>query len=153
MRVLPRVRHGIAIVASRRQTRMRLLRWFDTANYDTASAGTFAEGKRLLAAAPDLLVAEVKLGEYNGLHLATIARSLGVPTILIGPSDVVLERDADQIDALYLHSVRRQDLLDVVALELALMPPDVGPPGVTGVLAPARPMLQHPMPGRCLLCN
>lgn len=150
--MLPRVRHGIAIVAGQRDTRARLLRWFDGADYETVSAGSFADGKRLLGAAPDLLVAEIKLGEYNGLHLATIARSLGIPAILIGPSDVVLEREADQVGALYLHSVRRQDLLDVVALELSLMPHDIVP--TTAPIPPAaRPMLSFPLPGRSLLCN
>jgi DNA-binding response OmpR family regulator len=53
---------------------------------------------------PDLLVAQVRLGAFNGLHLAIRARGRGLPTrtILIGEPDVVLENEAREQHARYL---------------------------------------------------
>jgi DNA-binding response OmpR family regulator len=53
---------------------------------------------------PDLLISEVKLGAYNGLHLAIVARGSRAPThaILIGPPDPVIEAEARRQDAVYL---------------------------------------------------
>jgi len=53
---------------------------------------------------PDLVVAQVRLGAYNGLHLAIRARGRGLPTqtILIGEPDAVLELEAKQQHAHYL---------------------------------------------------
>jgi DNA-binding NtrC family response regulator len=55
---------------------------------------------------PDLLVSEVRLGAFNGLHLAIRAngRGLSTQTILIGPRDSVLEAEASQQHAHYLTS-------------------------------------------------
>jgi DNA-binding response OmpR family regulator len=53
---------------------------------------------------PDLVVAQIRLGAYNGLHLAVRARGRGLPTqtILIGEPDAVLELEAKQQHAHYL---------------------------------------------------
>ena len=53
---------------------------------------------------PDLLVTEVKLGEYNGLQLAIRAHihSPTISTIVIGDDDIVLERDALAQEARYV---------------------------------------------------
>jgi DNA-binding response OmpR family regulator len=53
---------------------------------------------------PDLVVAQVRLGAFNGLHLAIRARGRGLPTqtILIGEPDAVLELEAKQQHAHYL---------------------------------------------------
>src|SRR5262245_61476936 len=105
------LRHGIVIVAPERKIRGRLGTWFGRAGYDVATARSFNEAKLLLGSNPDLVVSELKLGEYNGLHVAAHAQLLGIPAIVIGPRDITLERDAEQLGALYLTSVRKQDLL------------------------------------------
>jgi hypothetical protein len=53
---------------------------------------------------PDVLVTEIRLKEYNGLHLALWTRMThpGVRIILVGGSDHVLEADARIIDAMYV---------------------------------------------------
>jgi len=53
---------------------------------------------------PDLVVAQVRLGAFNGLHLAIRARGRGLPTqtILIGEPDTLLELEAKQQQARYL---------------------------------------------------
>lgn len=145
------LRHGIVIVAPARSVRTRLSSWFGRAGYDVSTARSFVEAKRLLGAYPDLVVTELKLGEYNGLHIAAHAQLLGIPAIVIGPGDLALERDAEQLGALYLSAVRRQDLLDVVEHEL-----NAHHEGVTKTcrfLPAGRPMMRFPLPGRSLLAN
>lgn len=53
---------------------------------------------------PDLVIAQVRLGAFNGLHLAIRARGRALPTqtILIGEADAVLEQEAQQQHARYL---------------------------------------------------
>ena len=57
-------------LAPNREVRSALGSWFDGAGYEVAVATSFAEGRDLLRLGPDVVVAELKLGEYNGLHLA-----------------------------------------------------------------------------------
>lgn len=67
------------------------------------SANTFAEGRRLLGEeAPDLLVADLRLGEYNGLQLVAAA-PLVVPSIIVtGFPDPVLQAEALKLGARYI---------------------------------------------------
>jgi DNA-binding response OmpR family regulator len=70
-----------------------------------------AASQGLREAAPDLLISEVKLGEFNGLHLALRARSRGISTIVLGDGDQVIKRDAAALGAEYLpDSVGTSDL-------------------------------------------
>ena len=63
----------------------------------------FFHGKEILdAERPDLLLTEVKLGVYNGLHLAIRADRLGIPAIVVGDADPVLEAEAERHRASYL---------------------------------------------------
>jgi hypothetical protein len=60
------------------------------------------------------VISEVRLGEYNGLHLASRARANAIPVVVIGGADHVLERDAREMDVLYVHDdIDRGDLLDL----------------------------------------
>jgi DNA-binding response OmpR family regulator len=119
---MPR-RHQVVIVAQNPALATALLSWLGAAGYELGVATTFSAGKGLLATLPSLMIAEVKLGEYNGLHLAMKAVSLGIPSIVIGPRDKVLERDAADLGVLYLGSVlRRRHLLETIASSLAASP-------------------------------
>jgi CheY-like chemotaxis protein len=76
-----------------------------SAGYHVDLAADFDDARnRLNASSHDLLVADVKLGAYNGLHLAilTRGRSLATRTLLIGDSDRVLQREAERERAVYL---------------------------------------------------
>jgi DNA-binding response OmpR family regulator len=70
--------------------------------------------------APDLLVAEVRLGDFNGLHLAIRARGRGAHTqaIVIGPPDSVLEAEACRQEISYLTSPLDEDMFAVTARRL-----------------------------------
>ena len=115
---MPR-RHHVVIVAQNPALATALLSWLGSAGYELAIVTNFAAAKALLDTEPALLISEVKLGEYNGLHLALRARSAGIPAIVIGPNDPVLKKDADELGAIYLTSVlRRRHVLDVIAERL-----------------------------------
>jgi DNA-binding response OmpR family regulator len=127
---MPR-RHHVVIVAQNPALATALLSWLGTAGYELAIVTTFAAAKALLETEPALVIAEVKLGEYNGLHLALKARAAGIPAIVIGPQDSVLQKDATDLGASYLTSVlRRRRVLDLVAERLGSTLP-VGPATVS----------------------
>jgi DNA-binding NtrC family response regulator len=64
---------------------------------------------RLLASPPHLLVTNIRLGAYNGLHLAHLAATLALPTrvIVYGDADsVALAREAQIAGAFYVPGQR-----------------------------------------------
>jgi CheY-like chemotaxis protein len=76
------------------------------AGYRVASAGTFREAQQLLALEPpELLIADVRLGAFNGLHLLVMSRpdhpEMAAIITCVSP-DPVLEADAKQYGAVYL---------------------------------------------------
>ena len=112
---MPR-RHHVVIVAQNPALATALLSWLGSAGYELAIVTTFSAAKALLETRPALVISELKLGEYNGLHLALKARAAGIPAIIIGPQDAVLQKDADELGATYLTSVlRRSHVLELVA--------------------------------------
>ena len=112
---MPR-RHHVVIVAQNPALATALLSWLGSAGYELAIVTTFAAAKALLETRPALVISELKLGEYNGLHLALKARAVGIPAIIVGPQDPVLQKDADDLGATYLTSVlRRSHVLELVA--------------------------------------
>jgi DNA-binding response OmpR family regulator len=109
-------RHHVVIVAQNPALATTLLSWLGTAGYELAIVTTFTAAKALLETKPALVISELKLGEYNGLHLALKARAVGIPAIIVGPQDSVLQRDAGDLGATYLTTVlRRSQVLDLVA--------------------------------------
>ena len=112
-------RHHVVIVAQNPALATALLSWLGSAGYELAIVTTFEAAKALLETKPALIISELKLGEYNGLHLALKARAVGIPTIIVGPHDAVLQKDADELGATYLTSVlRRSQVLDLVSERL-----------------------------------
>ena len=82
-----------------------MVRWLASDGYDPVAVGEFKDARRELDAhSPDLLVSDVKLDAYNGLHLAIWGRGKGLATrsILIGEPDLVLQKEAERERAAYL---------------------------------------------------
>jgi DNA-binding response OmpR family regulator len=80
--------------------------WLRRAGYATEAIATFEAARpRLTVTTPDALVSDIQLGEYNGLHLAIIGRERrpALVAIVLGPSDAVLAREAEQHGAVYLN--------------------------------------------------
>ena len=65
--------------------------------YNPVVVGTFAEARDYLDLAPRLLVTELKLAEYNGLHLALRAGHNGIAAIVI--ADTAYQSEVEQLGA------------------------------------------------------
>lgn len=76
------------------------------AGFAARAAGSFPDARRALedGAPPEVLVTDVRLGPYNGLHLVAVARVEFPRTvsIVIGSQDHVLEVEAAGLGARYL---------------------------------------------------
>jgi two-component system, NtrC family, response regulator GlrR len=88
----------ILVVDDAPSVRRMLTELLDGAGYDVLSAGTFEEGKQLADAGnPDLMLIDIRLGDYNGLQLAVRER-VNHPSrpviVMTGHSDPVLEAEA-----------------------------------------------------------
>ena len=115
----------ILIVDDHRVTRLGLAEMLNQAGYDVVTAGTFQEARRVLRESPpDLMIADVRLGSFNGLQLV-ISGQVRVPAIVItGYADAVLEAEARRGGAEYL--VKPFDpemLLSMIKHKLQLVPP------------------------------
>jgi DNA-binding NtrC family response regulator len=94
-------RRKILVVTQSTSLGGSLLTWLSDTSHELVFATTFAAAKLHLDARPDLVITEVKLGEYNGLHLALRGRAVGVPSIVLGPIDETFRRQAEQLGAAY----------------------------------------------------
>ena len=77
-----------------------------SAGYQVMCASQFGTARQRLAfAPPDLIIAAMRLGAYNGLHLVLHGRAVnpGMPAIVMDERpDPVLEVEAKKMDAVYL---------------------------------------------------
>src|SRR4051812_29535373 len=106
----------ILLVDDDNATRVGLAELLTNAGYEVRAVATFEEGLRALRSeTPDLLIADVRLGAFNGLQLL-VSSPRSVPAIVItGFADPVLESDARQHGAEYvLKPVTPSILLDMV---------------------------------------
>jgi CheY-like chemotaxis protein len=117
----PQVRRKILIVDDNDAARTGLASILERADFTVSMAATFAEGRSALAKdPPDLLIADVRLGEYNGLQLLAVS-SRPTPSIIVtGHPDPVLESDARRMGADYLiKPVSPSALVDLVRKKLS----------------------------------
>ena len=120
----------VLIVDDDKTTREGLAEFLEEAGYEAVAVGTFEDATRILRTAPpDLLIADVRLGPFNGLQLV-ISSPQPIPAIIItGFADPVLEADARRRGADYvLKPVSPARLLDLVAQKLTAARPGFGTP-------------------------
>ena len=120
----------VLIVDDDKTTREGLAEFLEEAGYEAVAVGTFEDATRVLRTSPpDLLIADVRLGPFNGLQLV-ISSPQPIPAIIItGFADPVLESDARRRGADYvLKPVSPSRLLDLVAQKLAAARPAFGTP-------------------------
>jgi len=89
-------------------------RWLRRAGFETECASTFETARpRLTVGSPDVLISDVYLGEYNGLHLAIVGRDRrpNLVAIVIGPPDPFLAKEAGHHGATYLNEPATEDAL------------------------------------------
>jgi DNA-binding NtrC family response regulator len=106
----------VLIVEDDDATRDGLRRLLAGAGYAPIVAASFPEGLRLLdGEKPDLLLVDVRLGEYNGLQLVIAAQRKVPAIVLTGHPDPVLAEDAHNEGADYLlKPVQPQRLLELM---------------------------------------
>jgi DNA-binding response OmpR family regulator len=120
----------VLIVDDDTTTREGLAEFLEGAGYEAIAVGTFEEASRILRTSPpDLLIADVRLGPFNGLQLV-ISSPQPIPAIIItGFADPVLEADARRRGADYvLKPVSPSRLLDLVSHKLSSSQPGFGIP-------------------------
>jgi DNA-binding response OmpR family regulator len=110
---------GIGLVSADAEARAQLRAWLADAGYSVAVASGFEEGANLLSLVPDILVTDLKLGEFNGLHLATAAKDQGVTAIVVGAAGLGLEKDAASLGVTYFSSIEKEGLLAFIQQTLS----------------------------------
>lgn len=116
------MRHRVLIVDDEPEVVAHMRSVLEKAGYDTLTATTFDEGRRLLHAEPypDALVADVRLGQYNGLQLVVIRRPPTRAVVVSGHWDRTLEAEARRQSASYLlKPVTAAQLVDAVSRAIA----------------------------------
>jgi DNA-binding response OmpR family regulator len=111
LRVLVVMSHPAAASATRG--------WVERCGYHAEMCRDFTTATSQLRGTPDLVIAEVRLGAFNGLHVAMRARWEGIPAIVIGPDDTVLRKEAVSLGISYVtpdvHEHAMAALVDTLA--------------------------------------
>jgi DNA-binding response OmpR family regulator len=114
----------ILLVVQSREVAEAVIPWLQSADYELVVVDSFLRAKVYLDLQPDLLVTELRLGEYNGLHLALRGQATGLPAVVIGEPDSVLENDARKLGAIYVRKTElvREHLLALLSTVLQSHP-------------------------------
>ncbi len=92
--------------------------------FDVTVANNFAVAKATLAAHPPaLLITELRLGEYNGLHLVLRSKAVRPDTaaiVLADAADPVLQEEANKLGALFIVKPLAKAELIAAALRLTV---------------------------------
>jgi CheY-like chemotaxis protein len=110
------LRPRVLIVADTPALTEDLLGWLVPGGYQSTVVTTFACAMRQLRTHPQLVISQLRLGAYNGLHVALRARGEGIPAIVIGKADTVLEGEARELGATFVQSdqLARERILALV---------------------------------------
>lgn len=92
----------IVVVTDTPALRHHLVTWLSEEAYGVTTATTFSGASAHLSSQPNLVITQLRLGPYNGLHLAVRARFQGIPSVVIGAPDAAVERDAAELGATYV---------------------------------------------------
>jgi two-component system, NtrC family, response regulator AtoC len=103
---LPEVSGRVLIVQPDELARQDMTNALAAVGFIVTEASSFEAAKRVLdRAAIDVLLTELRLGKYNGLHLVIRAQSVraDVVAVIISPTaDRVLQREADALGATFV---------------------------------------------------
>jgi DNA-binding response OmpR family regulator len=96
-------------------------RWLSAAGYDVVLADNFKDARtEIHVCAPEIVVIDVRLGEFNGVQLGLLSREArpDVHVVFIsGWDDSGLRRDAAELEARYVQKpFRAADLLAAVTV-------------------------------------
>jgi two-component system, response regulator, stage 0 sporulation protein F len=126
----PTMPHKILIVDDDEPTRAGLAMLLAEAGYETVTAATVPVASKLLSdERPDLLLVDIRLDAYNGLHLVAI-RPEPIPAIVLtGFADRAIEADARRLGAEFLLKPIAPSVLTTLIKRL-LFSGRMGPPAV-----------------------
>ena len=110
----------VLVVYADQADRTRTVALLQAAGYAVVSAANFEEAKNLLASeAPDLLITDLRLGPYNGLHLVLRSKADHPQMAALITSrfpDPVLEAEAQRERARFLvRPIADEALLDAIS--------------------------------------
>ena len=135
--------HSVVVVDGNSRDRTSTVTLLEAAGYRVRSARSFDEAKTLLAAeCPDLLITDLRLGQYNGLHLVLRTRNTYPEMAALVTSrkaDPVLEAEAARQHAQFVLSpLTATQLLQAVASSLgsARLKPAAADEGIKPVKTP-----------------
>jgi len=133
---------SVLVVDADASDRSNTVTLLEAAGYRVTSASAFEEAKHVLATqTPDLLITELRLGPYNGLHLILRSRIEHPAMAAIVTSrvlDPVLQAEAERQHAEYvLRPIADRVFLDTINRSL-----NVPPRAMAG--AESTPRHQHP---------
>ena len=113
-------RHQILIVTQTQALANNLRAWLSAHGYWITATDTYGAAKFQLEMHPSVVITELKLGEYNGLHLAVRANSNHIPVLVIGDRDRFFEHEAEHLGATYLAlgEVNRERILSYVESQI-----------------------------------
>jgi two-component system response regulator FixJ len=114
------VPHIVLIVEDDAATLAGWAAYVHAAGFSVVPLSSFAEAHRLLPfARPDVLVTDIRLGEYNGLQLVVQAGTLDPPPFVIvtsGFDDPVLAAEAERMGATFLRKpVEPEQLIALIS--------------------------------------
>ena len=93
----------ILIVDDDEPTRAGLAMLLADAGYETVTSGTVPTAIKLLTdEQPDLLLVDIRLDQYNGLHLVAMRKAPIPAVVLTGFADPAIEADARRLGAEFL---------------------------------------------------
>jgi len=103
---------------------------FARAGFEVETCGDFASARRALERdPPDALVVDVRLGAFNGVQLAVVARALRPDTRIVvvsGWDDAVLKREAASVGATFVLKPVAPEALLAATVPPSLPPADGG---------------------------
>jgi DNA-binding response OmpR family regulator len=108
------------IVDDDRQLSALTERWLLAAGYDVLVSNDFTDARmQIQLRKPDIVVADIRLGEFNGLQLGWLAREVRYDVHLViisGWDDCVLRREAITLGAAFVKKpFRAAELLAAIA--------------------------------------
>jgi DNA-binding response OmpR family regulator len=100
---------------------MTLVRLLRESGCEAAVTTSYTSGRNALDSHPAVVIAELKLGAYNGLHLALRARVREIGAVVCDEGNPATEREAREIGAAYLNVQNLERTAVQAAVGAALM--------------------------------
>jgi DNA-binding NtrC family response regulator len=121
----------IFVVSGDDSHRSRLINVLSGAGYRTSGAATFAEAKQVLGqSTADLVIAEERLGAFNGLHVIVLGRAYRPDLkaiVMTAQKDAALVTDARRLNVdCVVDSADAEEWLESVSRMLDVVMPEAG---------------------------